>query len=148
MRAGSNMGPEGQGSCSPAQIWGPEVKVRGMLSWRGLREKTQTPFIPCRIPTGIPMRVSSSPSSTGVVPLSLDIDSQQNLLLLLTAAALRDSVLCLPTDSHSLLVNKLPRIPPSVSLLAAPGNVARGKQHGQPCDKPHALKPHALMPAL
>ena len=40
-----------------AQIWGPEVKVREVLSGRGLREKTQTPFIPHRIPTGVPMRV-------------------------------------------------------------------------------------------
>ena len=57
MRAGSNMGPGGQGWCGPAQIWGPEVKVREVLSGRGLREKTQTPFIPYRIPTGVPMRV-------------------------------------------------------------------------------------------
>ena len=42
-------------SCGPAQIWGPEVKVREVLSGRGLREKTQTPFIPYRIPTGVPM---------------------------------------------------------------------------------------------
>ena len=28
-------------------------------------------------------------------------------------SALRDSVLCLPTDSHSLRVNKLPHPPPS-----------------------------------
>ena len=48
---------QGLRSCGPAQIWGPEVKVREVLSGRGLREKTQTPFIPYRIPTGVPMRV-------------------------------------------------------------------------------------------
>ena len=31
--------------------------MREVLSGRGLREKTQTPFIPWRIPTGVPMRV-------------------------------------------------------------------------------------------
>ena len=31
--------------------------MREVLSGRGLREKTQTPFIPYRIPTGVPMRV-------------------------------------------------------------------------------------------
>ena len=34
-----------------------EVKVKEVLSGRGLTEKTQTPFIPYRIPTGVPMRV-------------------------------------------------------------------------------------------
>ena len=42
-------------ACGPAQIWDPEVKVREVLSGRGLEEKTQTPFIPYRIPTGVPM---------------------------------------------------------------------------------------------
>ena len=31
--------------------------MREVLSGRGLRGKTQTPFIPYRIPTGVPMRV-------------------------------------------------------------------------------------------
>ena len=31
--------------------------MREVLSGRGLEEKTQTPFIPYRIPTGVPMRV-------------------------------------------------------------------------------------------
>ena len=31
--------------------------MREVLSGRGLREKTQTPFIPYRIPTGVAMRV-------------------------------------------------------------------------------------------
>ena len=31
--------------------------MREVLSGRGLTEKNQTPFIPYRIPTGVPMRV-------------------------------------------------------------------------------------------
>ena len=53
------------------------------------------------------------------------------------AAALRDSVLCLPTDIHSLLVNKTPSSPSSMCLTRWCGQIPA---------PPHSL--HVLLSRL
>jgi hypothetical protein len=73
MRSGSNMGSGGQGE--------------GGAQWAWTYRKTQTPFIPYRIPTGVPMQNNSSgyflawghSLDSGVFLSSLDSGSGGNL---------------------------------------------------------------------